>query len=224
MYGKSFQRMYTGSMVGSGSHVYAVWGYCITNADSESHTVDLNPVVLSTIIGDSLERIQAAIEYLEQPDLNSHNKEQEGRRIVKTTGFEYFVVSHEDYRNVKNNEELRQYFRENKRLNRLSKNVQDCLGMSQDPASVSVLTLPEDFCSFYAAYPKKQAKQEALKAWKQLKNKPALDYIIAAVNKQKQSTDWKKDNGKYIPLPASWLRAGRWDDEVRTNEPRKSMI
>ena len=138
MYGKIFQRMYQGSMVGAGSHVFSVWGYCIANADPESHTVDLNPVLLSTIIGESVERIEAAIEFLCSPDPNSHNDEHEGRRLLNTGGFEYFLVSHKIYRDLTNKEDLRAYFREAKRKQRsMSKTVKDNIGQSQDSASVS---------------------------------------------------------------------------------------
>lgn len=138
MYGKMFSRMYQGSMVGAGSHVFAVWGYCIATAEPESHVVDLNPVLLSAIIGDSEERINQAIEYLCRPDPASHNKEHEGRRLLPTTGFEYFLVSHEQYRNMTNNEDLRAYFRDKKREQRgKSKTVLDSLGQSQDSASAS---------------------------------------------------------------------------------------
>jgi hypothetical protein len=30
----------------------------------------------------------------------------------------------------------------------------------------------------------------------------------------KTSEDWLKENGKYIPYPATWLKGCRWEDEV----------
>ena len=78
--------MYQGSMVGAGAKVFAVWGYCIANADPESHCVDLNPALLAAVLGESVENIKDAVEYLASPDVNSHNKEHEGRRIIPTTG------------------------------------------------------------------------------------------------------------------------------------------
>jgi hypothetical protein len=137
MYGKSFSRMYQGSMVGSGSHVYAVWGYCISCADPEEHTVDLNPVLLSAIIGDTVEKMKEAISYLCSPDPDSHCQDANGARLVHETGFSYFLVTHEAYRGMKNNEELREYHRENKRKQRAKKNVHNVLGQSMDPASAS---------------------------------------------------------------------------------------
>ena len=28
------------------------------------------------------------------------------------------------------------------------------------------------------------------------------------------SAQWQRDNGQYIPHPATWLNQGRWDDEL----------
>jgi len=73
-----------------------------------------------------------------------------------------------------------------------------------------------DFEQFYKAYPKKKAKVDALKAWKQVKKKlPPIADIVAAVEAQKKTEDWRKDGGQFIPLPATWLRGGRWDDEIQ---------
>jgi hypothetical protein len=31
---------------------------------------------------------------------------------------------------------------------------------------------------------------------------------------QKKQEDWRKDGGKFIPYPATYLRQERWDDEL----------
>jgi len=150
MYGKIFSKLYQGSMVGSGSHVFAVWGYCIACADPEDHTVELNPVLLATIIGDSRERIEAAISFLCAEDPNSHCQEHGGARLVKQGGFRYFLTTHEEYREMKSNDELRAYFREAQRKHRekrvcqrQSKTVKDCLELSSFPASASASAFVE---------------------------------------------------------------------------------
>ena len=69
------------------------------------------------------------------------------------------------------------------------------------------------FDSFWTAYPKKRAKGDALKAWKALKPDATLTArILAAVRSQSASADWRKAQGRYIPYPATWLRAQRWED------------
>lgn len=71
---------------------------------------------------------------------------------------------------------------------------------------------PEDFEIFMKAYPKRKAKADAFKAWKQMN--PSLEKCLGTIELQRQSHDWTKDNGKYIPYPASWLRGGCWDDDT----------
>jgi hypothetical protein len=43
MYGKIFPELYTGSMVGAGCHVFAVWCYALASCD-EKGCVELNPI------------------------------------------------------------------------------------------------------------------------------------------------------------------------------------
>lgn len=76
------------------------------------------------------------------------------------------------------------------------------------------------FRAFYEVYPVKKAPHDAWKAWVQMESfRPNDDQICAAVNRQLQGQEWKRDNGKWIPYPASWLRAGRWADEVVIDKP-----
>ena len=71
------------------------------------------------------------------------------------------------------------------------------------------------FDEFWKAYPKKVAKTAAQKAWDKLKPDRSLqETILQAVNTAKNSRSWTKDNGQYIPHPASWLNGRRWEDET----------
>lgn len=75
------------------------------------------------------------------------------------------------------------------------------------------------FDDFWKAYPKKIAKQDALKAYQKLKADSALlDKLLNALERQKQSPAWKKDGGQYIPHPATWLNGHRWEDEIPKSE------
>ena len=83
----------------------------------------------------------------------------------------------------------------------------------------------EMFAEFYAEYPKKQDKERARKAFSKLNPSPELfRTIIAALQTQKLSEDWRKDQGRYIPLPASWLNGARWEDEAREPSEEKKPI
>ena len=68
------------------------------------------------------------------------------------------------------------------------------------------------FDHFWSAYPKKVGKEAARKAFAKVKT--PIDTLLAAIEKQKRSAQWNKDNGQYIPNPATWLNQGRWEDEV----------
>ena len=70
----------------------------------------------------------------------------------------------------------------------------------------------EGFDEFWKAYPRKVGKPNALKAWKRLK--PDLAIVLEAIRRWKSSDQWTKNNGIYIPYPASWLNAEGWNDAV----------
>lgn len=84
------------------------------------------------------------------------------------------------------------------------------------------------FDEFWTAYPKKKAKEAARKAWNKLKPNETLGKeIIQAVMESAKTKDWLKENGKFIPYPATYLNGKRWEDERNdangqdTGNPRK---
>lgn len=73
----------------------------------------------------------------------------------------------------------------------------------------------ERFDAFWNAYPKKVGKGAAEKIFKKLKpSGDLLQKMLDAIEVQKQSDQWKRDNGQYIPNPATWLNQTRWEDSV----------
>lgn len=82
----------------------------------------------------------------------------------------------------------------------------------------------DGFAAFWAAYPKKKSKGQALSAWKKLKPDSSLQVVILkAIEAQKRSPDWQKDKGQYIPYPATWLNAMAWEDEVPAEQKRREV-
>ena len=67
------------------------------------------------------------------------------------------------------------------------------------------------FNDFYAAYPKKVGKESAKKAWAKIKVDDDMLIVILAALKS-QSIGWT--DPKFIPHPATWLNAKRWEDET----------
>lgn len=69
-----------------------------------------------------------------------------------------------------------------------------------------------DFEIFWSAYPTKVGKQPARKAFGKVK--VPVETLVAAIERQKCSSQWSKDGGQYIPNPATWLNQCRWEDEL----------
>jgi len=79
------------------------------------------------------------------------------------------------------------------------------------------------FNSFWKAYPKRKSKQNAWKAWLKLDPDEQLTgKIISAVLRAKTQADWRKDEGRFIPYPATWLNAHGWEDEISSDDQPKS--
>lgn len=73
---------------------------------------------------------------------------------------------------------------------------------------------PVGFDRFWSAYPRKQAKPPAVKAFAKLNPDDALlTTMLSALSRQAASEQWKKDGGQFVPYPATWLNARRWEDE-----------
>ena len=41
-----------------------------------------------------------------------------------------------------------------------------------------------------------------------------VEVLLTAIEDQKKSAQWTKDNGQFIPHPATWLNGKRWEDEL----------
>lgn len=68
---------------------------------------------------------------------------------------------------------------------------------------------------FWKAYPKKAAKPDAEKAWRQVKpTDEQVDAMLSALDTLRCGDQWTRDGGKFIPYPATWLRQKRWEDEA----------
>lgn len=91
------------------------------------------------------------------------------------------------------------------------------------PATVPNLTNIKDmFKRLYEKYPKKQGKADALKAFVKLNPTNALfENLLAALEAHSKTEEWCKENGKYVPLPATWIRGERWTDEIKGNGTAK---
>lgn len=70
------------------------------------------------------------------------------------------------------------------------------------------------FGQFWSTYPRRVQRGRAEKAFAKLNpSEETLTTILAAIEKQKTSEQWKKDGGTFVPHPATWLNDKRWLDE-----------
>ncbi len=87
------------------------------------------------------------------------------------------------------------------------------------PLSGGVVYSP-DFEVFWAAYPKHTGKGAACRAWNRLRpDQAAREKILAAILDQRKTAAWQKDNGQFIPNPATWLNQRRFDDDIASPAP-----
>lgn len=82
------------------------------------------------------------------------------------------------------------------------------------PPTPSREEVRESFDRFWRAYPKKKNKVAARRAWDDLAPDATLVVsILAAVDGQRRSEGWQREDGRFVPMPAKWLQERRWEDE-----------
>lgn len=83
----------------------------------------------------------------------------------------------------------------------------------------------ELFAKFWQAYPKKVGKDSARKAFDKRKpDEQMVSEMVRALEIQKQTEQWTKNNGEFVPHPATWLNAGRWMDELPSDTKTLSIF
>lgn len=83
----------------------------------------------------------------------------------------------------------------------------------------------DGFAAFWQSYPRRIGKAAALKAWHRIRpNAELAAKILAAVESQKRSQQWLREQGKFIPHPTTWLNQGRWDDDTDAVAPRERKL
>jgi ribosomal protein S24E len=87
-------------------------------------------------------------------------------------------------------------------------------GLDRRQKEAEAATPSDLFDKFWSAFPKKVGKGAAQKRWAMLKVDTRLTAkMVQAIEWQRYTDQWLKDNGQYIPNPATWLNEKRWLDE-----------
>lgn len=82
------------------------------------------------------------------------------------------------------------------------------------------LACSERFAKFWMAYPRHEAKQKAQAAFMKLApDDEMLSAMLNAIERQKNSEQWRDGGGRFIPHPTTWLNGRRWEDEPPEVKP-----
>jgi hypothetical protein len=86
--------------------------------------------------------------------------------------------------------------------------------LKSEICSLPVIRRETEFTEFWSAYPRKVGKGAAERVWQ--KERPPLAAVLTALAWQRYDPEWLKDRGQFIPHPATYLKAHRWEDEPNT--------
>lgn len=166
---------------------------------------------LASIARIPVEDCREALRAFLSPDPDSRTKDHEGRRIIEIDGG-WRLLNYEKHRAMVDEESVR----ESKRKYINTRRVGD----RQSVAEVEPL-----FDRFWRAYPRKVGKDDARKAFaKRNPDEAMLALMLRAIEKQRASKAWTKDEGQFIPHPATWLNQGRWQDGEDGNGDSESTV
>jgi len=199
------------------SDIRIVWITLIASKDKDGY-VRGDATTIARMANVPLDVTEKALALFQEKDPSSHTPDNEGKRIVAAPGG-WIILNHFLYRAKDRTEYMQKYMRGYRAKEVESVNSVN-INKSLPSVSVSVSSSDDAFDTFWKAYPRKIGKGAALSAWKKAKAKPAIDAVLVAIETQRQSEQWRKDNGQFIPHPATWLNQCRWDDEVETKPTR----
>ncbi len=188
------------------------------------------------------EEAEQAIQILEGPDPNSADDENDGRRIEKVPGG-WIVLNAQKYRDLVTREMVREQTRIRvARKREKDKGVTEC-NADVTPRNAKVTPSDTDtdtdtdtkkkppnplkgecggFDLFWSEYPNKQAKLAAKRAW--LKIKPdEREEVMSGIARWKRSESWLKDDGQFIPHPATFLNQRRFEDSPKPKALKKKI-
>lgn len=219
------ERILQSSIMAESPTTFKVW-IALLAACRENGIAYVSAVYLSSICHLPIGKVEDAIGRLESPDEHSRSLADEGRRIRRVDGG-YEIINYIAYRDVS----LKDAEAERKRLYRQRhKECPDKMGHCPDAsasasASASLehkegecegKNIESEFNQFWDAYPWKEGKQDALKAFTSLRRSGVkLEDIAAGVNGYLDYLKHEKiKNGfnRRPKLPATLLRNDRWKE------------
>lgn len=195
----------------------------------DKHTVDGNALGVSFVLVDRISGVtgfgeaMAFVDWLEQhdkylvmPKFDRHTSESAKKRALTAKR----VAKHNSKTNAITNSNsvsnslVNALPREEKRREDIKHSSATNVSVvdAQNDESEKSVEYSASFLTFWDMYPCKKNKGSAFKAFKKIKPTEYPE-IKSGLLTAKQSLQWKKNNGEFIPHPATWLNARGWEDE-----------
>lgn len=173
---------------------------------------------LSTETGLSIQTVKTALAHLRLTGEITDDVSR-GYRVITVVKYDDFQkltdksTANQPPTNQQSNRQLTDDLTENQPLYNNINNMNN--GNNVNKETINQYTGDSWFDEFWNSYPKKVGKQDAVRAWKKIKPDAVLmGKIISGLNAWKDSDQWNKEDGQYIPYPATWLNKRKWEDEV----------
>jgi uncharacterized phage protein (TIGR02220 family) len=131
MYGKIFEQIYDGTLA-ENWQALITFQQMIVLCDADG-IIDMTPNAISRRTGIPLEHIEEGINFLEKKDPYSRTPNEDGRRIARLDEHRpwgWYIVNHEKYKKMKDNDEIREQNRLRKQRQR--EKEQKCHAESRD--------------------------------------------------------------------------------------------
>lgn len=141
----------------------------------------------------------------------NHNTSDENQIEIKTE-------SNEKQNDIKQGTNQKEYKIEIEKENKIEYNTLSPTSPSceKEAAKPPERERQSGFEMFWEAYPRKENRTAAIKAWNEAPKETVLQIpdILNAIERHKLSRQWTQDGGRYIPSPAKYISEQRWKDNL----------
>ena len=242
MFAKIFSQIYDSSIVEDPDMRFTFMDMLVL-ADSTG-VVDMTHEAIARRTNRPIEIVRATIIKLESPDHRSRTPDAEGRRLKRLDehrDWGWAIVNYDVFRRIASEEQRREGTRSRVATYRAKIRGNDDVtdgnaaiagvpGGNASNAMKREMQMQKEkepmvgnelgFSVFWSDYPRKISKQAAFQVWKRLRGVD-IAVLLAALANQKQSQQWVKDGGQFIPHPKTWLNQRRWEDELKPSGSRQ---
>jgi hypothetical protein len=164
--------------------------------------------------------IRYEVEYLKLIQILNWNKHQKPHHTEKDSIFPPIPPLKEKIK-IKNNIKIKI------KQNEASRELDNALTTVKEPLKKADGYNCRFFNEFWDNYPKKIGKGKAWEEWNRIgvkKDEILIKTMISVIDHFKTTEQWQKDNGQYIPNPATWLHQKRWEDEIMEPIPNSDSF